>query len=247
MATRSIVTSQPDVECDVCERRLLRGEQPDVFLDAGQPRMVCELCAPRAAHQGWKRGSEQHLLESAEAPSRRGRGLLGRLRQARRAELRGSLALDAFDESAEEPLRPYDVHDDGGVAGATAGDARGRVAPVRAGAVAPAAIEPRSAGEDALQRALDVFNASEYTRRVASLARSLGEPEVTVRAGEAVASCVVVVLAWELCWYAYEIDLDDMQGVEVRAIAQGTELDELGAGDRLANARADARGALALA
>jgi hypothetical protein len=56
MATRSIVTSQPDVACDVCERRLLRGEQPDLFLDAGQPRMVCELCAPRAAYQGWKRG-----------------------------------------------------------------------------------------------------------------------------------------------------------------------------------------------
>ena len=28
MATSTIVTSQPDVACDVCERRLLRGEQP---------------------------------------------------------------------------------------------------------------------------------------------------------------------------------------------------------------------------
>jgi len=40
MATRSIVTSQPDVACDVCGRRLLRGELPDVFLAGGQRRTV---------------------------------------------------------------------------------------------------------------------------------------------------------------------------------------------------------------
>ena len=97
-----------------------------------------------------------------------------------------------------------------------------------------------------LAQAIDAFNASEYTRRAASLARSLGAAEVTVRPGVAVASSVVIVLAWELCWYSYEVDLDDMQGVEVRAIGQGTELSELGAEDRLANALADERGALAL-
>ena len=53
MATRSIVTSQPDVACDVCGRRLLRGERSDLFLAAGRRRTVCELCAPRAAHEGW--------------------------------------------------------------------------------------------------------------------------------------------------------------------------------------------------
>ncbi len=102
MATRSIVTSQPDVACDVCERRLLRGEQPDVFLDAGEPRMVCELCAPRAAHQGWLRGSDQHALSAAPLPhaavggcsngcarratlaSAKRRGVLRRRRAARR-------------------------------------------------------------------------------------------------------------------------------------------------------------------
>ena len=58
MTTRSIVTSQPDVECDVCERRLLRGEQPDHFIAAGRRRIVCELCAPRAAHEGWMRETD---------------------------------------------------------------------------------------------------------------------------------------------------------------------------------------------
>jgi len=56
----------------------------------------------------------------------------------------------------------------------------------------------------------------------------------------------VIVVAWELCWYTYEVDLDDMQGAAARVIAQGTELAELGSQDRLANALADERGALAL-
>src|ERR1700722_6338881 len=100
MATRTIVTSQPDVECEVCERRLLRGEKPDVFLDAGQPGMVGELCAPRAAHQGWKRGFEEQLLASASLSSRRGRGLLSRLRQSRRVEASRSRR-DAPEDEAQ--------------------------------------------------------------------------------------------------------------------------------------------------
>jgi hypothetical protein len=243
MATRSIVTSQPDVECDVCERRLLRGEQPDVFLDAGQPRMVCELCAPRAAHQGWKRGSEEQLLASASLSSRRGRGLLGRLRQSRRAEGRRGLSVDG--------AHPFDLLD-GDTEGDGAADVpfEGLAAQFAGegvdGGVREELAAPLSAEELLLARAIDAFNASEYTRRAASLARSLGVAEVTVRPGVAVASSVVIVLAWELCWYSYEVDLDDMQGIEVRAIGQGTELSELGAEDRLANALADERGALAL-
>jgi hypothetical protein len=234
MATRSIVTSQPDVACDVCERRLLRGEQPDTFLAAGQPRIVCELCAPRAAHQGWKRGSEQHGLGPAPLRAGRGRSLLGRLRQSRRADAEsareGGERGAGFAQDGEE-AQPFDFLD--------AGEAHG---------ASPAAheppIQPTSAGP--LQSAVDVFNLGEYPRRVASLTRSLGAPEVTVRPGEAVASSIVIVLAWELCWYTYEVDLDDMQGPEARALAQGTELSELGSEDRLANALADQRGALAL-
>lgn len=248
MATRSIVTSQPDVACDVCERRLLRGEQPDLFLAAGQPRMVCELCAPRAAHQGWKRGSGHPEPSSEPLSSRRGRRLLGRLRQSRRLDERD--APGAYDDVAPSlEDRPYDLLGENSRADAWSERSHSdRAAPVRAGAGeqhAEDALAP-SVVDGPLQRAVDVFNAGEYTRRVASLTRSLGAPEVTVRAGEAVASCIVIVLAWELCWYAYEVDLDDMQGVHVRAVAQGTELSELGPDDRLANALADERGALAL-
>jgi hypothetical protein len=246
MATRSIVTSQPDVECDVCERRLLRGEQPDVFLDAGHPRMVCELCAPRAAHQGWKRGSEEQLLGSASLANRRGRGLLGRLRQSRRAETpRGRRGL-SIDDSQPFDLLDRDVDGGGALDPALEGFATPFGAEGAAGGAREDLAAPLSAEEALLAQAIDAFNMSEYTRRAASLARSLGAAEVTVRPGVAVASSVVIVLAWELCWYSYEVDLDDMQGVEVRAIGQGTELSELGAEDRLANALADERGALAL-
>jgi hypothetical protein len=233
MSTRTIVTSQPDVACDVCERRLLRGEQPDIFLAAGQPRTVCELCAPRAAHQGWKRDSEQHGLGTAPLRTGRGRSLLGRLRQARRTGAEApstSSAINAYEEDGG----PYDFLDRA-VAGGPVPSAENAAAP-------PAPL----VSDGPLQQAVDVFNVSEYPRRVASLTRSLGAPEVTVRPGEAVASSIVIVLAWELCWYTYEVDLDDLQGASARSLAQGTELAELGAEDRLANALADERGALAL-
>ena len=239
MSTRSIVTSQPDVACDVCGRRLLRGEQPDTFLAAGEPRTVCELCTPRAAHQGWKRGSAEHALQSPPPGQRRGRGLFERLLQSRRPA--GAPEPEPIS-AATEPLardlelEPYDFLTVDGVAPARQG----------AGEPAPAAATEPARSYGPLQRAAAVFNASEYPRRVASLTRSLGAPEVTVRPGEAVASAVVIVLAWELCWYSYEVDVDDMQGPQARAIAQGTELHELGSEDRLANASADERGALSL-
>lgn len=83
MATRSIVTYQPDVACDVCGRRLLRGEQPDTFIAAGRRRTVCELCVPRATHEGWLRESDAHSLSLRAPRSRSARSLLDRLRQKR--------------------------------------------------------------------------------------------------------------------------------------------------------------------
>jgi hypothetical protein len=237
MSTRTIVTSQPDVACDVCERRLLRGEQPDIFLAAGQPRTVCELCAPRAAHQGWKRDSEQHALGPAPLRAGRGRSLLGRLRQARRADAEATpTGVAAYERDGGS----YDFLDR-----ALTTPEPGQAAPDEPVALA-GEVPYAPVGDGPLQHAVDAFNRSEYPRRVASLTRSLGAPEVTVRPGEAVASSVVLVLAWELCWYTYEVDLDDLQGASVQALAQGTELSELGPEDRLANALADERGALAL-
>ncbi len=100
-----------------------------------------------------------------------------------------------------------------------------------------------TAGELKVVRALEVFNAGEQPRRVAGVARSLGAPSVTVRPLEDSGSAVAIVVAWELCWYRYEVDLGD-EAAGSQLVAQGMELDELPEEDRLANAVADERGEL---
>jgi hypothetical protein len=125
-----------------------------------------------------------------------------------------------------------------------------RARPVRAGQSAEHAATAgvsssgaSTAGELKVARALEVFNAGEQPRRVAGVARSLGAPSVTVRPLEDSGSAVAIVVAWELCWYRYEVDLGD-EAAGSQLVAQGMELDELPEEDRLANAAADERGEL---
>jgi hypothetical protein len=246
MTTRTIVTSQPDVACDVCERRLLRGEQPDVFIAAGRRLTVCELCAPRAAHEGWTREGEERSLALPPARGRRGRGLLERLRQVGRP---------AFEDADEHAL---EGHDRGAtpvaasrrraVWGAEPDDPRDWAQPAegRAGVAAAAAAPFELADPSYEEQAVMVFNVSEFPRRVAGVARSLGAPEVSVSSAEHLASVVRILVAWELSWYRYEVDLSDPPA-EARVIGQGTELSELAHDERLSNAVADDGGRLALA
>jgi hypothetical protein len=240
MTTRTIVTSQPDVACDVCERRLLRGEHADIFLAAGRRRTVCELCAPRAAHEGWMRERDSHAISLPPMRARRGRSFIERLRQVARpvdaVQAEGGPAADVAEE------QPYDFLDGYGGAGAE---------PVAAVPHSPDAGAEAAAGSERpapsyLERALEVFNASEFPRRVAGVARSLGTPVVNVRSAEHLASVVTIVVAWELCWYRYEVDLSE-EPAESRVLAQGTELSELERDERVGNALAGEAGMLALA
>lgn len=270
MATRSIVTSQPDVPCDVCGRRLLRGEQPDVFLAGGQRRTVCELCAPRASHEGWLREADSHSLSLPPARPRRGRSLLDRLRQqgwptqpsgpgVRDRSIVRPSAIAALPEDPRETAS-YDFFDGGpgaaelpaGVVEPEAFDLEQTAGPVPAVAFSddvgpfPAEGSPGDGDGDAMvQRALEVFNAGEHPRRVAGVARSLGAPSVTVRPRAESGETIAIVVAWELCWYRYEVDLG-AQDAGASLAGQGTELSELTAEERLANAAADADGALSL-
>jgi hypothetical protein len=256
MTTRTIVTSQPDVACDVCERRLLRGEQPDVFIAAGRRRIVCELCAPRAAHEGWMRETDSGSVTLPPMRPRRGRSVFERLRQGGKppAAPTGSAAAREGDASAPS----YDFLE---APAARASDPVPAVPSARSaqtpasevledwlahdGAVGVAPEEGLPAPPSYLERAVAAFNLSEFPRRVAGVARSLGAPEVSVRSAEHLSSVVRIVVAWELCWYRYEVDLSD--GLEEACVIdQGTELSELPREDRLANAAADESGALAL-
>jgi hypothetical protein len=286
MATRTIVTSQPDVECDVCERRLLRGEHPDVFVSAGRRRIVCELCAPRATHAGWLRETASQPVSLPPARPRRGGGLFERLRRVTQpaasavpdaadgggplgvpSALEGVSSLDRASALEALPVdvpasaqasgqatvgAPADTREEGLAQGLTpmtvetAAELQG---------AAPAATPTPMASETALaheapsaylREAIEVFNASEFPRRVAGVIRSLGAPLVTVRSAEHLASVVRIVVAWELCWYRYEVDLSEPEA-QAQVIAQGTELAELAREDRAGNAAAIDGGSLTLA
>jgi hypothetical protein len=97
-----------------------------------------------------------------------------------------------------------------------------------------------------MARALDVFNLSAHPRRIAGVARSLGVPYVSVLPSETEGAIVSIVVAWELCWYRYEVDLAD-EAAGVRVTAQGAELSELTPPEQVPNAAADDRGRLVLA
>jgi hypothetical protein len=235
MMTRSIVTSQPDVACDVCARRLLRGEQPDFFIADGRRRLVCELCAPRATHEGWLRETEA-AAEVSLPPSRprRGRSLFDRLVQVAKppgaASERAARRRDAGRES------PYDLLGEE----AEPTEAALRDAGAEAGAAETA--EPPTY----LDLAVAAFNASEYPRRIAGVARSLGEPVISVRSAEHLESIVRIVVAWELSWYRYEVDTGEQPTV-AEAVGQGTELSELAREECEGNALASESGMIALA
>jgi hypothetical protein len=94
-----------------------------------------------------------------------------------------------------------------------------------------------------LARAVSLFNASEHPKTVAGVIRSLGAPYVQV--GPVHDEVVVELLvAWELCWYRFDADLE---GDIVHRRAQGYELTELESELADANAAADPDGRLALA
>jgi hypothetical protein len=219
--TRDIKTNQLDIACDVCGRTLLRGEHAEHFLASGERRTVCDLCTARAQHEGWIResGADDLALHHPRHEGR-GRSFLERLRNSRQR------TRDLHDEAPEEAEAP--------------------AAPVPEPPRAPRHIRavPTNA-ELKMQRALDVFNASDHKRTVGGVARSLGAPAVCVRPRSDRPAVVAITVMWELSWYRFEVDLSDEAG-GVRRDAQGDELSELAPEEREANAAADERGALHL-
>jgi hypothetical protein len=252
MERKSITTTRAAVACDVCGRTLLRGEHADPFIAGGARRMVCELCVARAANEGWIREGADNALGVRRTGPRGGRSLLHRLRPTRVPGRRAP---------ADPPPEPAARRSNGKVerverVRAPAKDAEPAVeheqpAPAPAADAAVAPREPRHVravptnADLKMARALDVFNASAHPRRIAGVARSLGQPAVTVMPSQTEGSIVSIVVGWELCWYRYEVDLAD-EASGVRVSGQGAELTELTAPELEANATADGRGLLVL-
>jgi hypothetical protein len=162
--------------------------------------------------------------------ARRGRSLIERFRQG----ARGPGEAGVSSRSDAQPEKPYDLFGTGSAGADLPGDER----PEQGMEPAP----PPSS----LEQALAVFNASEFPRRVAGVARSLGAPVVNVRSAEHHASVVNVVVAWELSWYRYEIDLSETP-TTAKSKTQGTELDELEHDELEGNAVVLESGLIALA
>ena len=97
-----------------------------------------------------------------------------------------------------------------------------------------------------VERVLEVFNASKHRRTVAGLSRTLGPPWVSAAPEPESPSYVTIVVAWELSWYRYTVDLGDAQD-PVSLAAKGHELEELDPGDRDWNGAVTPEGGLVAA
>jgi hypothetical protein len=223
---KSITTSHTVVACDVCGRRLLRGEHSETFIAGGSRRIVCELCTARAAHEGWLREGLDDVGARRNGGGR-SRSLLGKLRarreayQARAEEEPEPMAHERYEraraqrDAAAEPRQPREVH-----------------------------AVPTNA-ELKLARAVEVYNASEHPRTVAGVARSLGQPFGAVVASATEGAVVSVVIGWELTWYRFEVDLGN-EAAGVRIADHGSELDELADEHRMGNAAVQPDGTVVL-
>jgi hypothetical protein len=99
-----------------------------------------------------------------------------------------------------------------------------------------------SAAQAQVARALTLFNASAHAGTVAGVLHSLGAPRVHARAAER-DPLVEVAIVWDLCWYRFEVDLENEA---VRQRGQGYDPDELGTALPPANVTVDEAGRLSL-
>jgi hypothetical protein len=107
--------------------------------------------------------------------------------------------------------------------------------------VAPDPILRRlSEPELAMVEAADAFNASQYRRTVGGIAKSLGEPQVSVVTLSGVNAEVVITVAWEISWYQYRVTLESDN--PVRLEGRGHDPAELEAMFTDWNAHLDADG-----
>ncbi len=229
---KELSTTAESRPCDVCARTILKGERTENYIGPeGQRYLVCELCGPRAEQSGWIRESAHADLPAHHQRSEPRRSLLGRLRRRE----------DEQDEAAERNGdAPAGEHHDEREPEPPAEDRPAREERRREARHVRAV--PTNA-EVKVERALEIFNGSEHQRTIAGLTRSLGVPHVSAMPEAEAPREVTILVAWELSWYRYRIDLgDDLEQVLLQA--KGDELGEIEDEDRDWNAVLDEAGLL---
>ena len=101
----------------------------------------------------------------------------------------------------------------------------------RTAAEAPVASDPilrrLSESELAIVEAADHFNASQFRRTVGGIAKSLGDPRVSIAPLSGVNTEIVITVVWDISWYQYRVTPDLAQ--PVRLADRGHEVEELDA------------------
>jgi hypothetical protein len=232
------------VACDVCGRTILKGERTEPFVaPGGQRQQVCDLCYGRAEHHGWIRESVAESMPARTPRSEPRRGVFGRLRRRGPAET---------PQPQPEPAEPehYTFAEREPAYGGSDG-AEDELPPE----AAPAPRErPRSRPKDPrhvravpttapakVERALELFNRCDHQRTISGLTRTLGAPLVAAQPDPDQPGEVSLVVAWELSWYRFRIDLGDEED-PVMMLAKGEELDQLEDSLQVWNASVDADG-----
>jgi predicted Fe-S protein YdhL (DUF1289 family) len=225
------------VSCDVCGRTILKGERAEWYLaPGGHRRQVCDLCAARAQHHGWIRESGAGAIPARMPRNEPRRGMLGRLRKRRPADDQARLAeheaMYGAGNGIESEERPFEETE---TPSAPAPRPRSRPQNPRHVRAVPTTAEVK------VERAIELFNGSGHQRTVAGLARTLGPPWVSAMPDPNQASAVSVLIAWELSWYRYRVDLGD-EADPVMMLDKGEEIDQIDESLRTWNAGLDQDG-----
>src|SRR4051794_5706523 len=232
---KELKTDEEPVACDICGRTILKGERTEPFLaPGGRRKTVCELCIPRADHEGWIRESAQNDTPATRARPQQRRSLVGRLRGM----------LDGDEEPVEVPEEAPPVFDD---EPAPRREREREREPARSARSRRDARQVRAVpttAEVKVERALELFNASDHPRTIGGIARTLGSPWVHASPDGAAPSEVTIVVAWELSWSRHGVDLGDADEA-ILLLERGDERAELEEPLRDWNALADENGRLA--
>ncbi len=97
--------------------------------------------------------------------------------------------------------------------------------------------------EKAMVEAAEIFNGSAFRRTVAGIAKSLGEPKVSVVPLSGVNAEVVISVVWDISWYQYRVTPES--GQPVRLAERGHDPRELESMFTSWNAKLTAEGRIA--